>query len=337
MRSRPLPQFALSATSCALVLSACVSSTDSADETENDSADETITVVNCERDVTVNDPIQRAVAINQPAVELLLSLGLEDRIIAAGMNDEVLPELADAAESIELFGEEFPSFERVLEEEPDFIYTTFNYTFTSEGIADRDRFEELGVSTYQSPSECTGQDAEQTSELTLDDMYDEIRDISILFNVESEGDELIADLQDRADTAIEDLDAEDISLAWWYAATRTPYLAGCCGAPGIMTRGVGATNAFEDSNQLWPEISWESILDRDPTVLVLADLDRGGDGDSAADKIAFLESDPVASRLTAVQEQRYIILDGTTMDPSVRNVQGIEHIAEGLRELGLVS
>jgi hypothetical protein len=70
-------------------------------------------------------------------------------------------------------------------------------------------------------------------------------------------------------------------------------------------------------------------------VLVLADLRRGGDGDSAADKIAYLESDPVTSQLTAVREERYIILDSTTMDPSIRNIAGIEQLADGLRELGV--
>lgn len=120
-----------------------------------------------------------------------------------------------------------------------------------------------------------------------------------------------------------------MTLAWWYAATKTPYFAGCCGAPGIMTDAVGAKNAFDDNKQYWPEIGWESVLDRDPTVLVLADLDRGGDGDSAADKIAFLESDPVASKLTAVKNKRYIILEGTTMDPSIRNVGGIEQLSDG--------
>ena len=42
----------------------------------------------------------------------------------------------------------------------------------------------------------------------------------------------------------------------------------------------GARNAFADNRQLWPEISWEAILQRDPDVLVLADLTRGKDGDS---------------------------------------------------------
>lgn len=309
----------------------------SSDSNDPGSGDDVVaTVQNCDQTVTVSAPIEKAVAVNQPAVELLLSLGLQDRMAGYAMSDDgVLPDLEQSRARVQAFDTEFPSFESVLDREPDFVYTTFDYTFTSEGIADRTKFSELGVPTYQSPSECGGQDAEQTDALTLDDLYSEIDEVSTLFGVPDKGDELVARLKDRAATATTDLGAEDVSLAWWYASTKTPYFAGCCGAPGLMTSAIGARNAFDDSKQYWPEVSWESILDRDPTVLVLADLDRGDDGDSAAAKIAFLESDPVASQLTAVKNKRYIILGGTTMDPSIRNVGGTEELAQGLRTLGL--
>lgn len=315
------------------LLAACGSSPD-----DSPAADGAVTIDNCGRDVTVDGPPARAVAINQPATELLLSLGLQDRMAAYGVSDhDFLPDLQDRAEGVEALDAEFPGFEALLDLEPDFVYATFAYTFTPEGIAPHAKFDELGIATYQSPSECGGQDAAQSDALTLDDMYDEIGEIAELFGVEDRGDALVEELSARADEASVDLDAEDVTLGWWYAATKSPYMAGCCGAPGLMTRAVGATNAFEQNDQLWPETSWEAILDADPTVLVLADLDRGGDGDSAEAKIDFLESDPVARQLTAVKEKRYIVLDGTTMDPSVRNVDGIEKLAEGLRELGLVS
>lgn len=295
-----------------------------------------ITVRNCGTDVTVTAPLHRAIAVNQPAVELLLSLGLKERIAGLAYSDNaLLPDLRDDARGRYRFSKEFPSLEAVLAREPDLVYSTFDYAFSREGIADRTQFTDVGVATYQSPSECGGQDSDRTRRLTLDDLYAEIRDVASLFAVPARGEQLIGSLRDRAARATGGLDASGVSLAWWYAGTKTPYIAGCCGAPGIMTRAVGAANAFDDSKQYWPEISWEALLDRDPTVLVLADLGRGGDGDSAAAKIAFLESDPVASRLTAVRHRRYIILGGTTMDPSIRNVQGIEKLADGLRTLGV--
>ena len=338
--SMRLSRLRLPAAAVAALLSASLvacSSDDSAARQSNSSEQSRVTVQNCGRDVTVERPIERAIAVNQPAAEMLFALGVQDRMAGYAMSDDdVLPELREARGQVQAFDTEFPSFESVLEREPDMVYTTFNYTFTSEGIADRIKFTDLGVATYQSPSECTGQESEQSKALTLDDLYDEINDVATLFDVKNKGVELTESLKDRAATATAALGAENVTLAWWYAATKTPYFAGCCGAPGIMTDAVGAKNAFDDNKQYWPEIGWESVLDRDPTVLVLADLDRGGDGDSAADKIAFLESDPVASKLTAVKNKRYIILEGTTMDPSIRNVGGIEQLSDGLRQLGVV-
>jgi iron complex transport system substrate-binding protein len=320
-----------------LLIAACGASSSPDDERTADAAPG-VSVTNCGRPVALDRPVQRAVAVNQPATELLLTLGLADRIVGAGLGDtNVLPGLKDDLSGLDLFSEEFPSFENVLALEPDLVYATFDYTFTDEGIADRTKFTDLGIEVYQSPSECTGQDADQTKALTLDDQYAEIRDVATLFGVEDRGDDLVADLEDRAATAADGLDAGDVSTAWWYSSTKTPYFAGCCGAPGIMTRAVGAGNAFDDLDQLWPEVSWESVIDRDPDVFVLADLTRGSEGDTAAAKIAFLESNPATKELTAVKNKRYIILPGTTMDPSIRNVDGIEQVADGLRTLGLGS
>lgn len=291
---------------------------------------------NCSREVRVEQAPERVVSINQPATELLLTLGLADRMVGSvSWNDPVAPALAEANAKVPVLSRDFASFERVLKTEPDFVYATFDYSFTDEGVAPRDRFEQLGVATYQSSSECGGQTAQQDAPLTIDDMYAEIGDLSKIFGIEARGDELVRSLRARLARAAGGLDASDLSLAWWYSATKAPYIAGCCGAPGIVTRAVGARNAFADNRQLWPEIGWESLLERDPDVLVLADLTRGDDGDSAEAKIRFLESDPVAKRLTAVRNRRYVVLAGSDMDPGLRTVDAVETVADGLRRLGL--
>ncbi|MFL0239154.1 ABC transporter substrate-binding protein [Mycobacterium sp. SMC-18] len=295
-----------------------------------------VTLQNCGRTVTVKSPPQRAVSINQPASELLLALGLADRMAGtASWSDAVRPDLAADNAKAPVLSRDFPSFERVLAEKPDFVYATFDWSFTDQGVAPRERFERLGVPTYQSSSECGGQDAPQARALTLDDMYAEIADVARIFGVSERGDKLVSTLRARMATATIGLRADGVSLMWWYAGTRTPYIAGCCGAPGIITTAVGARNAFADSRQLWPEISWEAILQRDPDMLVLADLTRGKDGDSVADKIKFLETDPAASKLKAVREKRWIILPASAMDPSLRNVDAVETVASGLRAFGL--
>jgi iron complex transport system substrate-binding protein len=330
------PARALAAAALALPIAAC-GATDPDPGATSSAAGFPVTVENCGRDVEVDAPPGRIVSINQPATELLLSLGLADRMAGYGVSDhDFLPGLEAEAARTTALDAEFPGFEAMLSLEPDLVYATFSYAFTGEGVAPRSQFDEVGVPTYLSPSECGGETAPQDEPLTLDDLYAEIGDVARLTGTEERGDALVADLRQRARAVSVDLDADDVTLGWWYASTKSPFMAGCCGAPGLMTRAVGATNAFGDSDRLWPETSWEAILDADPTVLVLADLERGGDGDSAEAKIRFLESDPVARQLTAVKEQRYVVLGGTTMDPSIRNVDGIEQLADGLRELGVV-
>ena len=142
-------------------------------------------------------PIERAIAVNQPAAEMLFALGVQDRMAGYAMSDDdVLPELREARGQVQAFDTEFPSFESVLE------------TRTGHGLHDVQLHVHLGghrrpdqvhrprlSATYQSPSECTGQDAEQSKALTLDDLYDEIDDVATLFDVKDKGVELTREFE----------------------------------------------------------------------------------------------------------------------------------------------
>jgi iron complex transport system substrate-binding protein len=130
----------------------------------------------------------------------------------------------------------------------------------------------------------------------------------------------------------------DTDIAFWFSDIRTPYMAGCCGAPGIITSTIGGRNVFADTTDEWPQVSWEAVAARDPDVLVLADLSRRTiEGDSLATKIEFLESHPVTARLTAVRQKRYVVVNGADLNPSIRTVDGAEKVAHRLRELGFVT
>ena len=303
----------------------------------------TTTIDNCGHEVSVDAPPERVVSLNQGTTEILLSLGLEDRVIGtATWTDPIMEGLEEANEGIPRLADDNPSFEAVLDAEPDFVTASFVSTLGTGGVATREQFEELGVPTYVSPTDCaagkdneSGGDGSRSEPLTLDAVYGEIHDLARIFGVEERGDALVAELQGRVDAATADLDASDTSLMYWFSDSRSPYLAGCCGAPGAITRAVGAQNAFDDTHDEWPQINWETVADRDPDVIVLGDLTREAQTAESADaKIEFLESGPATRDLTAVREGRYILLSGQAMNPSIRTVEGIEHVAAGLRDLG---
>ncbi|MFE4449371.1 ABC transporter substrate-binding protein [Streptomyces sp. NPDC056796] len=302
-----------------------------------------VTLENCGRTVTVDAPPRHAVSLNQGSTEILLSLGLADRLAGtATWTDPVMKGLEKDEAGVPRIAENQPSSEKVLAEEPDFVSASFESTLGKGGVATRDRFEELGVPTYLSPTDCAGKDntgssdGSRTERLTMDSVYGEVRDLAAVFGVPERGEKLVTSLRDRVDRATADIDASDATLLYWFANAEAPYLAGCCGAPGIITEEIGAKNVFDDTHEEWPQINWETVADRNPDVLVVGDLTRKSQtAESAARKIAFLESNPATKNMDAVRDKRYVLLSGQAMNPTIRTVEGVERVAAALRSFGL--
>ncbi|MFJ9572993.1 ABC transporter substrate-binding protein [Streptomyces bacillaris] len=329
----------------AVLLTACGGGTTTTSSAEGgDRADGfPLTLKNCGRTVTVKAPPQRAVSVDQGSTEILLSLGLADRLAGtATWSDPVMKGLEKANAGVERISENRPSSEKVLDKEPDFLSASFASTLAKGGVAPREQFEKLGVPTYISPADCIGKDnsgggdGARTAPLTMDSVYTEVRELSQVFGVPERGDALVKKLQDRVAKATEGIDGSKASLLYWFSDSKAPYLAGCCGAPGVITRELGAKNVFDDTHDEWPQISWETVADRNPDVLVIGDLSRTMQtAESAEKKIEFLESNPVTKTMDAVKNRRYVLLSGQAMNPTIRTVEGLERVAAGLRDFGL--
>ncbi|WP_183154917.1 ABC transporter substrate-binding protein [Streptomyces shenzhenensis] len=328
----------------ALLLTACGGPGEAAPDAGRSAAGYPRTIANCGHQVTLESAPKHAVSLNQGTTEILLSLGLGDRLAGtATWTDPVMKDLEKANASVPRLAENNPSFEKVLDAGPDFVTASFVSTLGTGGVATREQFEKLGVPTYVSPSDCatgkdngSGGDGSRSAPLTLDAVYGEIRDLARAFGVDERGDKLVARLKERVRTATDGLDASGVSLMYWFANAQSPYLAGCCGAPGAITRAIGAENVFSDTHDEWPQINWETVADRDPDVIVIGDLTRRSEtAETAQAKIRFLETHPATRNLTAVRKKRYVLLSGQAMNPSIRTVEGIERVAAGLRDLGL--
>lgn len=326
---------------CALSLVGCAQPTHAVPDPA-ESPGYPLTVRNCGRQVVIEAPPQRAVSLNQGSTEILLSLGLADRLVGtATWTDPVRADLEADNARVPRLAVNKPSLETVLDTEPDFVSASFGGTLGPGGVADREQFAQLGVPTYLAPSDCEGKtsvngDGARSTPFTMEAIHTEIRDLARIFDVPDRGDRLIAELRGRMEAAGQA--DTDVDLAFWFSDVRAPYFAGCCGSPGVIAGSVGARNVFADTADEWPQVSWESVADRDPDVLVLADLSRRTiDGDALETKIQFLESNPLTRGLTAVRHRRYIVVNGADLNPSIRTVDGAEKVAKGLAELGFGS
>ncbi|MGE2836032.1 ABC transporter substrate-binding protein [Mycobacterium sp. SMC-4] len=299
-----------------------------------------ITLQNCGREVTIAQPPQRIVSLNQGSTEVLLSLGVADRMVgAAGWTDPVLPSLEADNQKVERLADQAPSLEAVLAKEPDLVTASLQGTLGPGGVTTPEALERLGVPSYMSAIECTKEvgnsDGARTATLEFEQVLHEIRDVATLVGAQDKGEQIVADMQRRLD-AVTAAGPRGVSVLYWFANSESPYMAGCCGGPGVITRALGLTNVFDDSPQDWPQIGWETVAQRNPDVLILGDLTRKSQtAESAAAKIAFLESNPVTREMAAVKNKRYIALAGAELNPSIRIVDAMEKVAAGLREHGL--
>jgi iron complex transport system substrate-binding protein len=301
-----------------------------------------VTLNNCGQQHRYPVVPERVLVYANPALENLLALGLAQRIVGiigydyaqdtapspapVGL-DKVLSHLSATVP---------PAAEPLLLLKPDFIYSASYYWFNSPETPNRERLMEWEIATYLSPNLCRGQQSTASSSASFDDIFAELRDIARIFHIPRHAEVLIQRLQ----VQLQMLSQQTASLPhqrilWWYAGTQAPYVAGCCGAPALLTEQVGSENLFGDLPELWPNVSWETIAARDPDVIVLGDLPRGGLGDSAKDKIHFLEHHPLTATLRAVRQKRYVILPGYDLDPSVRTVAALQRLIQGLQQQAL--
>ncbi|WP_309064306.1 ABC transporter substrate-binding protein [Microbacterium sp.] len=338
--------FLTGAVAAALALSGCGASevVDSAAPAAAGSGDTQypLTIENCGHEVVFEAAPQRVASLDQNATEILLSLGLADRIVGtASWTDPILPSLAAANEDVPRLADNAPTYEVLLGSDPDFVTASFGRHYRAEGgVVSRERLAETGIPSYLSPTDCEdgvsiNGGGTRTRPLTLDALYQEIRELAAVFDVSDRGEELLADLEKRTEEALQDVDLNGATVAFWFADTKTPYVAGGFGAPSLLASLTGMENAFADVPDDWPATGWEAFVDAEPQILVLGDLQRDRfPGDRLDDKIAFLESDPLARTMKAVQNRCFLALHGAEMNPSIRYVEGLEKIQEWARDAG---
>ncbi|KJS20516.1 MAG: ABC transporter substrate-binding protein [Hoeflea sp. BRH_c9] len=307
-----------------------------------------LAIENCGQTVSFDRAPQNAVALGQNSAEILLLLGLEDRMAATAFwPNKVLPELEEANSKVEVLTVEFPTLEAVLSKQPDFVAAMLVTLLGPDSkVAKREDFEALGIPAYLSPSACST--AKNTTDAygsrddlwTMDLLYKEIDDLSRIFDVADRGAALIADFKAReAALRAQFASNDDLTFLFWFSSPSPAddaYLGGGNGPSGYIADVLGGSNAVKTDAE-WPTLGWEGIMAADPKVIVVAQVDRNRwDLDKAENKIAFLTSDPTVSQMEAVRAGRIVVMSGASMNPSIHTLHGAEQVGEQLKALDLL-
>lgn len=303
-----------------------------------------LTLQNCGVEARFDAAPESVVTVGQAATEILYSLGLADKVVGTSVwFAEVLPDFAEANAKVERLADNDPSFESVVAKRPGLVAIQYEWHVGPQGIvATREQFADLGIPTYVLAADCAGKDnavgsdGTRTAMFAMDGVYQGVTELSEIFGVPERGAALTAALKAREAAAIEKaraLDLKDASAAFWFSSAEMdidPYVAGRKGPPAYMMEALGLRNVVE-SDEEWPVVSWETIARANPSILVIAKMDRRRfEADDYEKKLEFLRTDPVARQMDAVKNDRIVILDAHSMDPSIRNVAALETLAEAL-------
>ncbi|TNC18611.1 putative F420-0 ABC transporter substrate-binding protein [Georgenia sp. 311] len=313
----------------ALLLTACgtAGGEEGADATPSPTAADAgfpVTVATCGTETTLAAPPERIVTIKSAATEMVLALGAGDRIVGSAFADGPLPE---GVTEPPVLAERNPSREAVLDLAPDLVYAGWESNLSDEGAGERAGYEELGISTYVSPSACQDP-AHQPNPLTFEDVFAEIEEAGRLLGTPQEAAALVA--EQRAALEAVEPDGEGRTALWYSSGRDTPFVGAGIGAPQMIMEAAGLTNVAADVQDTWTSLSWEAVAERAPDVIVLVD----SAWNTAAQKVEVLETNPVTAALPAVQEGRYLTVPFAATEAGVRNVAAVADLVDQLTALG---
>ncbi|MEQ8600078.1 MAG: putative F420-0 ABC transporter substrate-binding protein [Devosia sp.] len=284
-----------------------------------------LTLDNCGHAITIDAAPERVVTIKSTATEMLLSLGLGDRIVGVGFQDGPLPpHLALAGAGLPILSDKLPSQEVILEVEPDFIYGGWESNFAADGAGERPTLAGLGVATYVAPAACR---SIKPAKLTFEQLFDQIGELGTIFDAKDAANRLVAD-QQAALNAIAP-DPRGLTALWYSSGTKTPYVGAGSNAPAMIMEALGLTNIYADIDEGWTSASWEAIVDANPDAIVLVDAAWN----SAEQKKTLLAENPITSQLDAVINQRYLVIPFPASEAGIRNVPATADMAAQLARL----
>lgn len=284
-----------------------------------------VTVQSCDRQVTFDDPPARAASNDVNLTEMMLVLGLADRMVGytgiSGWNKLDEEMRAGVAELPEL-SERYPSREVLIGADLDFWFAGWNYGMRVGGEVTPDTLAPFGIAVYELTESCIH--IMDRDRIAIDDMFTDIRNLGAIFGVSDRAEALIEGWQaELADIAATIPESDPLRVFVYDSGEDTPFTAGRYAMPTAMIEAAGGRNIMDDVESSWTRVAWEPVVERDPEVIVIVNYGEV----TAEEKIAFMKSNPAFAEIDAVVNDRFVVLEYVEATPGPRNIRAIRTLA----------
>ncbi len=295
-----------------------------------------VTVENCGQKKSYDKAPERVVTNDVGITEIMFALGLEGHMAGYVMPDDkgdlTSVPWKDGYEKTKWLSKKTINKELVLDARADLVFAGWNYGFNEgEGFSPAE-LEKVGVDSYLLSESCrNGRGKARGVMAPLEALYTDLRNLGKIFDIEDRAEALITDFEKQVAAAqAKALKGSDRPRVFLYDDGRDkPLTSGLYAGPHDIITRAGGDHVMKDLKDSWATVGWETVVERDPEVIVINDY-----GDTTADqKRKFLKSYPPLAGVSAVKNDRIVVLDYAELVESPRNPAAIASLAEALRNL----
>jgi iron complex transport system substrate-binding protein len=283
-------------------------------------------VQSCNRTVTFDAPPKRAVSNDVNLTEMMLVLGLADRMVGyTGISgwktlDEEMR--ADVQELPELSAK-YPTKEVLVGADADFFFAGWNYGMKVGGEITPETLEPFGIQVYELTESCAH--IMQKGKASIEDMYADLTNLGAVFNVQDRAAALVDGYRADLDAFTKSLETGDPLRVFIYdSGEDAPFTAGLYAMPTALIEAAGGTNVMNGFEKSWGTVTWEEVVEQNPEVIVIVNYGEV----TAAQKRNFMMSNPAFADMDAVKNGRFVTLEYVEATPGPRNIRAIKTLAE---------
>ncbi|MFN8440073.1 MAG: ABC transporter substrate-binding protein [Caldilineaceae bacterium] len=253
---------------CAPIAPATPTTANSESSTTGNLAGFPLTIENCGRTLTISKPPERVLTTWQAPPELLVKLGLGDKIVGTE-NALQFPPPADIAEAyakVPVLAKQAASKEAIIAAKPDFIISSF-LAWDFDPKADRPTLDELsalGVQVFGLRDNCTAD-----SHVTSVEMYEDMITIGRIFGVEERAQTLVDQMKAQIADVEKKVAGKTVVKVFFDAGGEGPVGTAGAGLQNEQINIAGGVNVFADHANYYEEVSLEEVAARQPEIFVV--------------------------------------------------------------------
>ncbi|MGL5346097.1 MAG: ABC transporter substrate-binding protein [Peptostreptococcaceae bacterium] len=273
-------------------------------------------------DVSVETPRQKAVTLSQFMTEMLLALDLGDRMIGTALLDNpILPEFEDAYNKIpELqVGEGHSvSKEGFVATGADFV-SGWDSSISEETTGSPDELISKDITPFMAKS--------YEADSTIETVYEDFELLGKIFGVEDKATEVVDKMKNDIKAVTDkvgDIKDEDKVKMMVYDSGENDAMVVGAGLANNLIDLAGGNNIFgKDADKPYINVSWESVVAKNPEVILVTDFMAG---QPVQDKIDFLKAHPALKDVPAIKNNKIYVVGLADLSPGVRNPKLIEQM-----------